>query len=120
MAERVVNGFAYDAFVKGGYVQNEETILEVLEVIAKIDGVPDVLLEQEVSLPKIQTLLRRTRHLTGAILKHDLSLAQMSAKPGFRSKQDERRIRDALVSKKLRVSKQLFMGQQSKRAVAGL
>ncbi len=86
MGYRVQDSFAYNSFIKGGYLFYEETLLIMLDLIAEIDGIPQLVEYVEEPLTELQPLLVSNLIFGGTVFEYDLGLRQAPAKAGSRPK----------------------------------
>ncbi|MGH8065566.1 MAG: hypothetical protein ACRERE_10090 [Candidatus Entotheonellia bacterium] len=80
----------------------------MLHIIAKVDRVSQVVLEQEKPLPILLALLRGTRRLGRVVFEDDLRLSQVPAESLACAKQDQRGVRHLPVPEQFCVGEQLL------------
>src|SRR4030067_2650341 len=79
----VAHGVEHDlpdgALIARGQVKDEQTLLEMLQVVAQFDETPDLIEREEKSLPELLPLGGRPRRLVRTVLEDNFGLADMAA-----------------------------------------
>ena len=90
VAHCVQDRLAHRALVEGRHVPDEQALLEVLEVVAQVHSLPDLVEHRQEAEAELTAVRCRPRNLVRPVLEEDLRLAEMPTHGFARTKQDQR------------------------------
>jgi hypothetical protein len=77
MAHGIKNSLAYGPFLQRRNVQNEKSVLIMLQIVPEVDSIPEVVVEGEKCFSVFLALLRRSRRFSRSIFENHLCLSQV-------------------------------------------
>ena len=97
MADSIQNSFSNGALIEGWNVENEETLLIMLNIVAQINQFPQAIKTGEEANTELLSLIRRAGCVQGSILEDDFRLRQILPQCAPLPKQDKCCIRYAFI-----------------------
>src|SRR5690606_24747216 len=109
VAECIEDSLSDNGFVESHHLCPEEAVLITLPVVAEVDSLPELIMNEKKALAILGTVLGWACGLGRAILEDDLGLGDEARERGPGTEQEHGSVREGTVSKELGVAEGLLV-----------